>query len=80
MSNETDRLVLDAMNVQLFLRKLEMLNLEAQHRLALYRLHQKAEQSRAPAGSSPGETQNVAAAAPVGDHDRKPARSAEPNK
>ena len=49
MSNETDRLLLDAMNVELFLRKLAMLNVEAQHRLALHRSHEKADRSRATA-------------------------------
>ncbi len=80
MSNESDRLLLEAMNVELFLRKLAMLNVEAQHRLALYRLHQQGDQSRAPAGNSGGETKSAAAAAPAGDHDPKPAASAEPGK
>ena len=79
MSNETDRLMLEAMNVQLFLRKLEMLKLEAQHRLALYRLHQ-ANQSRAHAANPGGETRSAAAPARVEHGDPKPAANAEAGK
>jgi hypothetical protein len=79
MSNETDRLLLEATNVQLFLRKLEMLNLEAQHRLALHQLHQ-AHRSRAPAASPGGEANSAAAPAGVEHGDSKPAANAEPGK
>ena len=76
MSNETDRLEFEAMNVQLFLRKLETLKLEAQHRLALYQLHQ-AHQSRAPAADPGGEAKSAAAPAGVEHGDPKPAAGAE---
>ena len=76
MSDETDRLMLEAMNVQLFLRKLEMLKLEAQHRLALYQLHQ-AHRSRAPAADPDGEAKSAAAPARVEHGDPTPAASAE---
>jgi hypothetical protein len=55
MSNASDRLLLEATNVELFLRKLAMLNVEARHRLARYRLYQQGDRSRAPAGNSGGE-------------------------
>jgi hypothetical protein len=55
MSNASDRLLLEATNVELFLRKLAMLNVEARHRLARCRLYQQGDRSRAPAGNSGGE-------------------------
>jgi len=79
MSNEIDRLELDAMNVQLFLRKLELLKLEAQHREALYRLHQLSAQSRPPAANA-GEAKSEGAPARAEARDLKPAANAEPGK
>jgi hypothetical protein len=78
MSNETDRLLLDAMNVELFPRKLAMLNVEAQHRLALHRSHEKADRSRAPTDDPRDETKGAAASVSAGDP--KPAASAEPGR
>ena len=80
MSNETDRLRPGAMNVEAFLHKLAMMNVEARHRLALYRLRQQAEQARAPAGEPRGDTKPPAAAVPAAQHDPKPAPGAEPGK
>jgi len=80
VSNETDRLLVDAMNVKLFLRKLAMQNIGAQHRLALYRLHEQADRSRAPAGNPRDETKAAGAGARVSDADPKQAVRAEPGK
>jgi hypothetical protein len=80
MSNDTDRLLLDAMNVEAFLHKLAMMNVEAQHRLALYRLRQQADQARAPAGEPRGDTKTQGAAVPAAQHDPKSAAGAEPGK
>ncbi len=80
MSNETDRLQREAMNVELFLRKLQMLRMEADHRLALYRLHQQAERSRVRAGNPGGESKSASAAASAADRETKPAASAQPGK
>ncbi len=79
MSDEIDRLLLDVMNVEAFLHKLAMMNVEARHRLALYRLHQKSDPSRAPAGNPGGEAKSEGAAASA-VRDPKPAASDEPGK
>jgi hypothetical protein len=78
VSSETDRLLLDAMNVEALLRKLAMLNVEAQHRLALHRSREKA--GPAPAGNPRDEPKAAGAAARVRDGDPKPAASAEPSR
>ena len=80
MSSDTDRLLLDAMNVEAFLRKLAMINLEAQHRLALYRLQQKADPARASAADPRDGANTEGAAARVGDRDPKSPASGEPGK
>jgi hypothetical protein len=46
--------------------------------LALYRLHQQANQSDPPAVNPAGETKSAAAFAPVADQDGNPSASAEP--
>ena len=80
MSDETDRLLRDAMNVQAFLHKLAMIKIEADHRRALYLAHHKPPQPAAPAANPRNEAKTEGAAARAGDGDPKPAAGAEPGK
>jgi hypothetical protein len=54
MSAETERLVADAMHVDVLHHQLALLNIAAQHRLAWYRSHYNPNEPRVPAGNPRG--------------------------